>query len=142
MALQHLIGRGLVSPRVAKRYGFDSTSADGRSLSRDEASPRSRGEVPSNELEHPTNQGGSATHGRRVSAGGGAGRERGERSSHINDARNKRAFPSETRMSSRNRDQHWLTKYASPARAKASSDSEFYSDEASLYGGKHSRQER
>ena len=64
-----------------------------RALYKDEGSPRSRGEVPTNHINHSTNQGGGAAYGRRASRGGGAGAERQEHGDHIDAGRNKRPWP-------------------------------------------------
>jgi hypothetical protein len=63
----------------------------------DEGSVHKRGEIPGNELNHSTNQAGG-----RVSKSGGAGAERQEHANHINDKRNSRQFPRESRVSASN----------------------------------------
>jgi len=93
--------RGLKLARAM--YRPDSTSADGKSLSRDDGGAHQFGEVPSNEINHPTNQGGSGRYGRRVSRGGGIGKaesqaHRGE----IDAGRNKRPWPYGSEVSARN----------------------------------------
>ena len=151
-ALQRAVGRGEVSTKVARQFadaddvggssrdaGFaryvGSTSADGKRLTRDEASSTSRGEVPHTEIDHRTNQ-------KSKSAGFSNPRsDWGPKDlGHINAKRNRREFPSESRVSKRNADQHWLTKYASVSRAKKSSANEWHP--GAWYGDPEGRQER
>lgn len=129
MAISHsqsLQSRGLISSRAAQRFNdssdtgqvardpaleryVGSTSNDGRRLTADEASSRSKGAIGRGQLDAAEHQAGG-----RVSRGGGAGRERGEHAGHINDKRNSRAFPA--RMSKRNSEEHWLNRYKVPPR--------------------------
>jgi hypothetical protein len=127
-ALQRAVGRGEVSAKVAARFrdaddvggssrdaGFaryvGSTSADGKRLTRDEASSSSKGEVPRNELDHRTNQ-------KSKSAGfGNPKADWGPKDlGQINSKANRRDFPTESRVSKKNTDEHWLTKAQPTAR--------------------------
>ena len=177
MALQQLQARGLVSNRAAEKFdrsndvgytshdrGFDryvgSTSADGKCLTRDEASSSSKGEVPRNELDHRTNQQPKSAGFRNPMKDWGP-KDLGQ----LNARANKRSFPSESTVSRKNTDEHWLTKAqpttrrdeswhqsrgiavrwdtgsteASVSRAKASSANEWHP--GAWYGDPASRQE-
>jgi hypothetical protein len=78
---------GVISPKAGERLKRRLKLA--AAISKDEGGVRQRGEIPGNQLNHPTNQAGG-----RVSKTGGAGPERQEYSGHINDKRNaKRWIP-------------------------------------------------
>jgi hypothetical protein len=90
-----------ISAKAAKRVRR-RVQRLGAQLRRDEGN--SQGEIPvGEELDHPTNQGGSATYGRRVSRGGSVyGGERRE-SGNINAGRNARKWAPGSRISASNR---------------------------------------
>src|SRR5258708_7213791 len=176
-ALQRAVGRGEVSSKVAARFrdaddvgnssrdaGFaryvGSTSPDGKRLTRDEASSSSKGEIPRGELDHRTNQAAKSSGFSNPMKDWGP-KDLGQ----LNARANKRSFPSESTVSRKNTDEHWLTKAqpttrrdeswhqsrgiavrwdtgsteASVSRAKASSANEWHP--GAWYGDPASRQE-
>lgn len=177
-ALQRAVGRGEVSAKAARQFRdsddvgqssrdrsfaryVGSTSADGKRLERDEASSRSKGEIPRGELEHRTNQAAKS------SGFGNPMKDWGPKDlGSINSKANRREFPTESRVSKKNTDEHWLTKAqptarrdeswhqsrgiatrwdtgsteASVSRAKASSANEWHP--GAWYGDPEGRQER
>ncbi len=61
---------------------------------KDEGSAHKKAEIPNREINHPTNQGGSAAYGRRVSKGGGVGKGESQVGrSQIDQGENKKTWP-------------------------------------------------
>lgn len=90
--------------QVAAKYLYDSTSKDGKRLTRDDGQDRNgRGIDDDRHLDARAQQGGSAEYGRRMSAGGGAGREENPTPhNHIDHKRNRREWPAGAELDNRN----------------------------------------
>lgn len=103
---------GSISPRAAKRLNgklavLRKTRAQKGKMAAFESKSKDEGntkaEIPRNEIDHPTNQGGSAAHGRHVSAGGGIGKaESGATAVHIDQPENKKVWPKGGGVSAKN----------------------------------------
>jgi hypothetical protein len=154
MAISHaqsLQARGLISSRAADRHGIDtsgdlgsierdrgferyvgSTSADGKRLTADEGSPRSKGAIGRNQLDGKEYQQPKRGSGFRNPTGDFGPRDLGQ----INAKGNRREFPA--RMSKRNSEEHWLNRYKVPPRGGGT---EHYDTGGVLLGDPDYRQE-
>jgi hypothetical protein len=82
-------------PQKSKMAAFDGKSKD--------EGGTAKAEIPVGEINHPTNQGGSARNGRRVSAGGGIGKAESQvNSRQIDQPENKKTWPNGGGVSSGN----------------------------------------
>jgi hypothetical protein len=95
-SMQSLFRRGLISPRSMSKLtrnfrtgrddaGVPTEMTDFNDETKDEGSIHQTGEVPDDEINHPTNQ--KKKKIGQVSKGGGAGREEQLEADHIDDAR-------------------------------------------------------
>jgi hypothetical protein len=73
-------------PQKSKMAAFNHSE-------KDEGSAHKKAEIPNREINHPTNQGGSAAHGRRVSKGGGVGKAESQLHRGEIDGQNKKTWP-------------------------------------------------
>jgi hypothetical protein len=74
-------------PQKSKMAAFNKSE-------KDEGSAHKKAEIPNREINHPTNQGGGAAYGRRVSKGGSVGKSESQLNSRqINQPENAKTWP-------------------------------------------------